>query len=162
MFFLLYAITWFLRECRPWWEGIFVDWHPRAEAARLHRSLRNPHRSQRARPCLYPIWHWSRSASPLILFSLARPALYSCRWTRLLRNPCTPPPLQENHLGGGLGANAQNPRQLPTETSQLLAWAQAQGWLIDTDDLFRHIGFIKKVVAAANTMSESMNSYRVH
>lgn len=94
MFFLLYAITWFLRECRPWWEGIFVDWHHGSEATRLHRSLRNPHRSQRARPFLYPIWHRSRSASPLILFFLARPALYSCRWTTLFRNPCTlhPPP----------------------------------------------------------------------
>jgi hypothetical protein len=39
-------------------------------------------------------------------------------------------PLQEIHLGGGLGANAQNPWQLPSQAVQLLDWAQAQGWLI--------------------------------
>ena len=40
----------------------------------------------------------------------------------------------EDHLGGSLGTNASNPRQLSAKTVQLLTWAQKSGWLIDSDD----------------------------
>jgi hypothetical protein len=51
----------------------------------------------------------------------------------------------ESDQGTGTGPDGSGPRRLPAQASDMLAWAQENGWLIAPDDLAERIGLMQEV-----------------